>query len=467
MQLGSPYQLPLTNTNQTAWLDQNTTWTTSTIVTAPSGTEQWVCSAGNSGTITQATSINSTYAHQYYLTVISPSPANVPTSGSGWYNAGSAAYAGLDSGTVSSGTGAQWAFANWTTGGDNYQQSNVITMNSAVTSTAVWNLQYYLNVTSAFGSPTGGGWYNAGYSASFGVTTPFSGGAGIQYLLNSWSGSGAGSCNGSVASNSVTINNPIVESANWTTQYYLSVNDNGVGTSVGSGWYDSGSSTQAAVSASIVSGGTGTQYVFSGWTGDASGSDSTSSNMLVNSPETAIASWITQYQVTFVIAPSNGGLINPIGVDLWVNSGPLPIHALPDSGYTFSQWTSNSDYITFDNSNAISTTANVNGPGVITASLVQTPTATPQPTPITTASPTRDPVRSPSPSPLRTSAATPNVSPAPTASPKPAPEFPDLSVIIVLLVVVSLSSVVMVAARKQMGRNGKTGATGKKLDLTK
>ncbi len=444
-QLGSPCQLPLTNTSQATWLDQNTSWTTSTVATAPSGTEQWVCSTGNSGTITQATSINPTYEHQYYLTVISPSPANVVTSGSGWYNAGSTAYAGLGSGTVSYGTGARWEFAGWTTGGNSYQQSNAITMNSAVASAAVWDLQYYLNVSSAFGSPIGGGWYNAGSSANFGVTTPFSGGVGVQYLFNSWSGLGDGSCNGSVVSNSVTINNPIVESANWTTQYYLSVNDNGIGATAGSGWYDSGSSTQAAVSANVVSGAAGSQFVFSGWIGDASGSGSTSSNIAINSPETAIATWTTQYQVTFIITPSYGGLTTPIGVDLWVDSGSLSIHALPDSGYTFSSWTSNTASITFDNSNAISTVANVNGPGVITASLVQASIATSQPTPITGASP----VRPSSPSPIRTSTATSNVSPASTDSPKPAPEFPDLSVILMLLFVVSLCTMIMVSARKQ------------------
>jgi uncharacterized repeat protein (TIGR02543 family) len=477
-QLGSNYQLPLTTSNQTTWLDENTQWFVAN-VSAPSGTEQWVCSTGNSGTITQETSINPAYIHQYYLTVIS---IGSPT-GSGWYNAGSTAYAGLASGTVPYGTGAQWVFDGWTTGGNNYQQSNAITMNSAATAIAVWNLQYYLTVTSAYGSPsgtgwynagttanfgvtspvsvasgeqytfaswtgsgsgsysgntvsgacqmnapvtesaswntqyyltvtssygspTGEGWYNSGASATFGVTTPSSGGTGTQYLLSAWSGSGTGSYSGSAASYSVTMSNAITEAASWTTQYYLTVNNGGYGTATGSGWYNSGSSTQAIILSNIVSGEVGTQYVFSGWTGDASGSGSTSNTITMTSPKTATATWTTQYQLTFAVTPSGSASTTPTGTNLWIDSGPLSISAIPNSGYSFSQWTANSGSITFSNPSSMSTTADVNGPGTITASLASNPTPTPPPTSSGSSS-----------SNSSSSSSTPTASPTPTPSP--------------------------------------------------
>ena len=115
--------------------------------------------------------------------------------------------------------------------------SSSVTMNNPITETASWQTQYYLTVTSAYGSPTGAGWYNAGGSATFGVTTPASGGTGVQYVLTSWSGSGTGAYSGSSSSSSVTMNNPITETATWQTQYHLTVTST-YGSSTGAGWYN-------------------------------------------------------------------------------------------------------------------------------------------------------------------------------------------------------------------------------------
>ena len=133
-QYGSNYQRPLINSNQVIWLDANTLWS-STIATAVSGTERWSASTGTSGTITGAITINPIYVHQYYLAAIST--YSIP-SGSGWYNSGAAAYVGLSSGIVSGGTGTQYVFALWSTGGTNYVQSSGIIMNAPETATASW-----------------------------------------------------------------------------------------------------------------------------------------------------------------------------------------------------------------------------------------------------------------------------------------------------------------------------------------
>ena len=136
-------------------------------------------------TVSTYGTITGTYGIQYQLTVTS---AYSSTTGSGWYNSGSTAYAGLSSGTVSGGVGTQYVFTSWSGGasGTNYAASNAITMIGPETATAAWQTQYYLTVTSSYGSPTGAGWYNAGGSATFGVTTPTSGGTGVQYALTSW-----------------------------------------------------------------------------------------------------------------------------------------------------------------------------------------------------------------------------------------------------------------------------------------
>jgi hypothetical protein len=310
-QYGSNYQLPLTTTNQAIWLDANTPWSTSTIATAISGNEQWSSSAGTSGNITGAITINPSYVHQYYLAIISTYGSS---SGSGWYNSGATAYAGLSSGTGSDGIGTQYVFNGWTGGasGSNYVQSNGITMNAPITATASWITQYYLTVNSAYGTPAGQGWYNSGASESFNISAPV-GSAGVQYVFSSWSGSGSGSYSGSSASSSVTMDAPITETASWITQYYLTVNS-AYGTPSGSGWYNAGADITFSVSSpvpeSIIS-----QHVCTGWTGTgsapATGTDA-SLHFTINQPSSITWNWQSQFTWSTVSLMMGAPLVTAI-----------------------------------------------------------------------------------------------------------------------------------------------------------
>jgi len=101
------------------------------------------------------------------------------------------------------------------------------------------------------------------------------------------------------------MNGPKTATANWKTQYYLSV-ESDHGSVGGDGWHDAGTSISASVDSGVIAGPTGVQYVFSSWTGDASGTDySGSDSILMNSPKTAEASWITQYYLTVSSAYGN------------------------------------------------------------------------------------------------------------------------------------------------------------------
>ena len=293
-QCGSSYQLLLTTKSQITWLDANTSWSTPTTVTASLENEQWSSSAGTSGVITGAITINPSYVHQYYLAIIS---AYGTPSGGGWYNSRATAYVGLLSGTVSGGAGTQYVFNGWTGGasGSNYVQSNGITMNAAVTATASWITQYYLTVNSTYGTPAGQGWYNSGASESFNISSPV-GSAGVRYVFSSWSGSGSGSYSGSSASSSVTMNAPINETASWITQYYLTVNS-AYGTASGSGWYNAGAditfSVNSTVPESIL-----TQHVCTGWTGTGSApATGTNANLhfTINQPSSITWNWQSQF----------------------------------------------------------------------------------------------------------------------------------------------------------------------------
>ncbi len=377
-------------------------------------------------TVSQATTITGAYKTQYYLTTTSTHGSPSPLSG--WLDNGSSITEFVGT-PISSGSGSQYSCSGWSGSGSVPISGNASTVTFTVSapSTITWNwsTQYYLTINSAYGVPSGGGWYNAGSTAyptlSSGIIPN---GTGSQYVFVSWNIDGTNYTQGT----GIIMNSPETVAASWMTQYYLTVNNGGFGATSGSGWYNSDSSSQVTVLSNIMSGGSGTQYVFSGWTGDASGSDSTSNSITMNSPKIASASWTTQYQLTFVVIPLVGGSTTPTGNNMWVVSGPLSISVAPNSGYTFSGWTADSGFITFDNYNSMSSTANINGPGTIMASLTQNPTSTlsPTPTPTPTLTPTPTPTLTPTPTPSPTVTTTPTLpsTTAPPQAPSSVPEFP-------------------------------------------
>ena len=104
-----------------------------------------------------------------------------------------------------------------------------------------------------------------GWGHTMATTSPQSGGTGVQYEWSSWSDGGA-------VSHTITPTASITYTANFTTQYSLTMNaSEGGGVSPGSGWIDSGAS--ANISATASNG-----YSFSQWTGSGSGSYSGSNN---------------------------------------------------------------------------------------------------------------------------------------------------------------------------------------------
>jgi len=332
------------------WVDQGGNFAAS--VTSPTevtpNDHQWVCTgysldggssqSGSSYTFTNvqaAHTIVFNWNEQFYLTVNSAygSPA-----GDGWYDSGTTANAVLSSGTVSGGTGVQYVFTGWSDDASGTGlTSDAITMNSAKTATANWKTQYYLTVSSAYGAADGEGWYDFGAAASA-IVTPLTvaGDAGTQYVFTGWSGDASGATS---PSDAIIMSSPKTATANWKTQYRLTVSS-AYGTVGGEDWYDSGASAYANVSPLTVAGDTGTQYVFAGWSGDASGTDSTSDAITMSGPKTAIADWKTRYYLT---TSTNFGSVNPESG--WHDAGStVTISATtPSAGsgerYVWNSWT--------------------------------------------------------------------------------------------------------------------------------
>jgi hypothetical protein len=147
--------------------------------------------------------------------------------------------------------------------------------------------------------------WTSGSNHTIATTSPQSGGTGVQYVWSSWS-------DGGTMSHTITPTTSSTYTANFTTQYYLTMSA-GAGGSVspGSLWTNSG--TVVNISATASNG-----YSFVSWTGSGTGSYSGNNNaasVTMNGPVTQTASFTTQVQaMTFVQQPGNvlqGATITP------------------------------------------------------------------------------------------------------------------------------------------------------------
>ena len=225
------------------------------------------------------------------------------------------------------------------------------TINSALNILGNYKTQYQLNATTNFGSVIGSDWYDAGSYVSISAAAP-SVDSGEQYVWLGWIGTGSGCYNGSdnpTVTTDIQMNGPITEVATWNHQYELNVNS-AYGSASGSGWYDSGSTAYATLSDGTVSNGTLTQYIFTGWNGDAFGSDLTSNTITMDGPKTASASWETQYRVNFF---QSGSDLAPT-VTYQINNGVANFDAVP-----FSIWVNSGSTITYNYTSKLSNTIGI------------------------------------------------------------------------------------------------------------
>jgi len=127
----------------------------------------------------------------------------------------------------------------------------------------------------------------------------------------------------------------------YTAQYYLNV-ETSFGTAKGEGWYDSGTSAQAALNDGQVEESPGIRHAFTNWGGDASGNSLTSDPILMNQPKKAIANWKTQFLLTVKSDPASVQDVKGSG---WYDadtqasfSAPPVVPADKDSRLRFDHW---------------------------------------------------------------------------------------------------------------------------------
>ena len=298
------------------YINSGTTFTWASTVSGGAGKQFVETGSSGSSPITATGTYSATYKTQCQVAFSSSGlggDANgnlVTFSVSGGSYSGATSPVGMSGGSiwVDSGATVTYNFVNPVTSsvtGKQYELNSVtgstspITISAANTLTGNYVTQYQLTVNSAYGSTTGSGWYNTGATAYAGLTSgAVSGGTGTQYVFTNW-GTGASGTN-YAQSNGITMSGPETATANWKTQYYLTVQNGGYGTGSGSGWFDSGASPAFSISPTTVPGVTGVQYAFAAWSGDST-APSASNSILMNAPKTVTATWTTQFLVTYQV----------------------------------------------------------------------------------------------------------------------------------------------------------------------
>ncbi|MCX8173116.1 MAG: tetratricopeptide repeat protein [Thermoplasmata archaeon] len=219
----------------------------------------------------------------------------------------------------------RYLFSSWSDGGA--QGHTITVLGFDMTIIAYFQTQYYLRVISVYDSPTGEGWYNAGSSATASVTSPVSGGPGIQYACTGYTGTGSAP-SGTGTSVSFAINAPSSVTFNWKTQYLLTVLTQNVTSTYPSSllvngsfyttiydgfaaniWLDANLGYQIGVS-SEVSGPPNTRWAFFRWT---SGSSANPLTVNLNAPTQITAEYLKQYYCTLTLnglSPSAPATIN-------------------------------------------------------------------------------------------------------------------------------------------------------------
>ncbi|MCD6532322.1 hypothetical protein J7K99_07755, partial [bacterium] len=175
--------------------------------------------------------------------------------------------------------GVKYEFRYWSDGGERYHE--LIVPDTDVVYVAHFEKFYRVWVNSTYGTATGEGWYTPGASVNISVEpeTVFNADSTIRHIFQGWVGSGSGSYTGSSNIATVTVNEPITETAQWDTMYLLDLSYSGIPDSVpylsGGGWYPPGDTVNIFAEDSVYD--AGVWYHFDHWSG-AGVEDSTSNN---------------------------------------------------------------------------------------------------------------------------------------------------------------------------------------------
>jgi len=179
-----------------------------------------------------------------------------------------------------------------------------ITVNSPTSLLAAWKTQYLVTAQSQYGTASGGGWYDAGSPAQISVPSVIVYTNATRRTFAGWTGDYAGP----LSNVTLRVDTPKTLTAQWTTQYLVTLSVSGLpnstilklnlnnssydlpATSNYQAWVQSGTSINPTLNQTIVSG--ITVYKFAGWRNSTGGINQ--SPLAVNAPGTYVASYTNQ-----------------------------------------------------------------------------------------------------------------------------------------------------------------------------
>jgi hypothetical protein len=170
--------------------------------------------AQNSWSVSSGGSHTFNYETQYLFSVATDPNSITQLTGGGWFSSGASTQTSQAPDNVSGPPGTQYVFEGWTVDGV-LQNGNPVslTMDKPHNVVATYQTQYQLIVDSKYGDPKGSGYYAAGSTATFSVTSPV--GLLIQQVFTRWDGDFTASS----PTGSITMDKPHTVHANWVTSY--------------------------------------------------------------------------------------------------------------------------------------------------------------------------------------------------------------------------------------------------------
>ncbi|RLI43808.1 hypothetical protein DRO64_05090, partial [Candidatus Bathyarchaeota archaeon] len=319
----------------------------------------WTSTSGlsmaRSGSITVPSGgglVSASYKTQYYLAASSAHGSPNPTSG--WFDSGTSITASVNSPVYNGYT--RYVCIGWTGTGSvpasGSDTSVTFTISEPTSITWQWKTQHKLTlkVSPADGGSTtpsaGRHWYDEG-SIVLISASPSAG-----YRFDRWVGEGSGSYTGTSESATITMNEPITETAYFIKTGTVTFSANGMGSDAAepiltvdgvsytysdlpvSFTWDAGT-THTFEWITPVSAGSGKRYV---WTSTSGLSSERSGSITVpNNGGTVTASYKTQYLLT--VQSGSGGTTDPSPESYWYDSGKkVDVTAKPNAGYSLDYW---------------------------------------------------------------------------------------------------------------------------------
>jgi hypothetical protein len=166
-----------------------------------------------------------------------------------------------------------------------------------------YTAQYYLTVETSFSVAKGEGWYDSGTSAQAILNEgQIEESAGVRHVFTGWGRDASGT---GLTSNPILMDKPKKTTANWKTQFLLTVKSDprNVTGLLGSSWYDTGS--QANFSAPAISlADVNSRLRFDHWSGAYQG-QSLSGTITMDQPKVVEAHYLAQYLLTLHYDPAS------------------------------------------------------------------------------------------------------------------------------------------------------------------